>query len=129
MKSKRCCRKCVDHEDGCIVRLPLIIDSSMHDRAMPRPFNASAGRIVRKICMLYEYVCLKYVNTFKKAKRLNTFERLQARWIYLYIGLDAAIARENSYIYICLVRASSRLAYLHEHKNKSRKNIKQRPTV
>ena len=32
----------------------------------------------------------------KKAKLLNAFERLQARWRYLYIGLGSAIRSSNS---------------------------------
>ena len=61
--------------------------------------------------------------TFERIPIQNNFlERFQARWRYLDIGLDAAKRHET--IYICFVRASSRIAYVHEQKNtRIRKNI------
>ena len=64
---------------------------------------------------------MKDSTRFKKAKLLNAFERLQARWRYLNTGVKFC---DRSSMSIYFVLAFLRIANLHDHKTWSFRKIR-----
>ena len=82
-------------------------------------FNKVFGTecLVRKI---FEYVWNMWPK--HKAKRLNAFKRLQARWRYLHIGLDAATLVKTHLYMFCSCIITNRIST--KHKTQKQDSIK-----